>query len=189
MKIENNPFAKGFRESGRSRCKRKFRHSTRMKIEDEEDENSSCKNESITSTNDMDSSSTVSKMQTENIDDACNYNEKPSTTVSSSGIFSITVSSPGQEDNHETQSRFHRPWLNPRSFCRESMLSSSLSSSSVPSQPRMYSRKRIHNMKEISDMQDIYGMQRTYGMKMPNFSLPFFKPFDCTYPYHATFYS
>ncbi|XP_012231497.1 T-box transcription factor TBX3-like [Linepithema humile] len=105
LKIDNNPFAKGFTDVGRSRCKRKYQD-----LERKDDQNSSF--ESAESNSHCESSLDGLQESSESRisdDDACN-------TVKRYRSTSITTNheSPLREEdnNNETPIRFHRPWLN-----------------------------------------------------------------------------
>ncbi|CAK9818800.1 T-box transcription factor TBX6 [Anthophora plagiata] len=112
LKINNNPFAKGFRESGQSRCKRKFQAELeRSNHMDDDDENASSESESNRPSNHLNGSSQRPKTassETGSLDDS---------GVSSCGGISpplpsiIHQNSPSRDIDRDAQPRLHRPWI------------------------------------------------------------------------------
>ncbi|XP_031834908.1 T-box protein 2 [Nomia melanderi] len=112
LKINNNPFAKGFRETGRSRCKRKFQHvetDDPIEIVDEE-ENVSFESEStrIDHLEVATQRPKTASSETGSLDDS---------GVSSCGNISPPLSTMNQRNplskdaDRDTRPRLHRPWI------------------------------------------------------------------------------
>lgn len=102
LKIDNNPFAKGFRETGQSRCKRKYHQ---MSQSDEEESNSDS-SESNSGANNLDDLAQKSAKRSK-VENSGDYDD-----VKSSILIAEDQKSP--ESTHhecETSSAFHRPWL------------------------------------------------------------------------------
>ncbi|XP_076236442.1 T-box transcription factor TBX6 [Calliopsis andreniformis] len=117
LKINNNPFAKGFRESGQSRCKRKFQQTeteTASRVDDEEG-NLSSESESNRASNHLDvvgQRPKTASSETGSLDDS---------GVSSCGGISpplplIHRNSPSREIDRDAQPRLHRPWVDSPQF-------------------------------------------------------------------------
>ncbi|XP_043259411.1 T-box-containing protein TBX6L-like [Colletes gigas] len=128
LKINYNPFAKGFRETGQSRCKRKF-HQTEMerssRIDDEEG-NVSSEFESNRASSHLDivaQRPKTASSETGSLDDS---------GVSSCGgvsppLPSIHRNSPSREIDRDTQPRLHRPWVDSSPKFSSAAVSSRLS--------------------------------------------------------------
>ncbi|XP_072744214.1 T-box protein 2 isoform X2 [Anoplolepis gracilipes] len=106
LKIYNNPFAKGFRETGQSRCKRKYHQMDHASRPDDEENNSfsdsSESNRSASSLDDL-AQKSVDKPEIKICDDCDDI--KP--------LAKLSKLSSKTENNHESEvpSPFHRPWL------------------------------------------------------------------------------
>ncbi|KZC07601.1 T-box transcription factor TBX2, partial [Dufourea novaeangliae] len=128
LKINNNPFAKGFRETGQSRCKRKFQQTegeTSCRIEDEEG-NVSSESES-TRSNHLEvvaQRPKTASSETGSLDDS---------GVSSCGGISpplpsiVHQNSPSRDVDRDAQPRLHRPWVDSTPQFSSTTSSSSLS--------------------------------------------------------------
>lgn len=106
LKINNNPFAKGFRETGQSRCKRKYHQIGHDSQPDDEEGNSfsdSSESNRSASLDDLAQKSEI-KSEIKNSDD---YDDiKPSIPIAGE------QRSPLKSDHEsEVSSPFHRPWL------------------------------------------------------------------------------
>ncbi|XP_076642033.1 uncharacterized protein LOC143352895 isoform X2 [Halictus rubicundus] len=113
LKIDNNPFAKGFRETGQSRCKRKFQKTEgdRSNRIDDEEGNMSSESES-NRTNHLDvvaQRPKTASSETGSLDDS---------GVSSCGGISpplppsmINGNSLSKDEDRDAQPRLHRPWV------------------------------------------------------------------------------
>ncbi|XP_024940434.1 T-box protein 2 isoform X2 [Cephus cinctus] len=120
LKIDNNPFAKGFRETGQSRCKRKLHHVTssdsgldssqeHCAADDEEENNSSSESESNRIQRPSECEGQRLKRafsETGSFDDS---------GVSSSGgasppLPSASINPCPRIENHNPTPRLHRPW-------------------------------------------------------------------------------
>ncbi|KMQ97241.1 t-box protein 2 [Lasius niger] len=109
LKINNNPFAKGFRETGQSRCKRKYHQISHADRTDDEESNSLDSSESNPSASNLDDLAQKSEKRSEmkNSDDCDDI--KPLVPIAGD-----QRSSPKPESDHhecEMPSPFHRPWL------------------------------------------------------------------------------
>ncbi|XP_076394123.1 T-box protein VegT isoform X2 [Megachile rotundata] len=134
LKINNNPFAKGFRESGQSRCKRKYQQDDveRTNRIDEEDGNMSSESESNRPSNHMDvvtQRPKTASSETGSLDDS---------SVSSYGgisppLASIYQNSSSRDIDRDTQPRLHRPWIDSSSQFSSSISSASTNLSSINS--------------------------------------------------------
>ncbi|CAL7936394.1 unnamed protein product [Xylocopa violacea] len=113
LKINNNPFAKGFRVTGRSRCKRKFDTEVEESshIEDDDNENVSFESKSNRQSNHLDAINQRPKTassETGSLDDS---------GVSSCGGISPPLpsighqNSPSRDADRDPQPRLHRPWI------------------------------------------------------------------------------
>ncbi|EFN74188.1 T-box protein 2 [Camponotus floridanus] len=134
LKINNNPFAKGFRETGQSRCKRKYRQiSHASQVDDEEGNSSSDSSESNHSASSLDltqkSKSESKNKNSDNCDDI-----KP---------LAGEERSLKLESNNESEvpSPFHRPWLDTSSNKRKPMVPISM-------MPPIPSLPVINNLRE-----------------------------------------
>ncbi|XP_029034384.1 T-box transcription factor TBX6-like [Osmia bicornis bicornis] len=145
LKINNNPFAKGFRETGQSRCKRKFQQTDGEGTSriDEDDGNMSSESESNRSSH-LDvvaQRPKTASSETGSLDDS---------GVSSCGgisppLPSIHQNSPSRDVDRDTQPRLHRPWVDSSSeFSSSSMASSSTSLSSPYSDLNSYYFRFLH---------------------------------------------
>lgn len=107
LKINNNPFAKGFRETGQSRCKRKYRQTCHANRDDEEGNSFSDSSESNRSASSLDlAEKSKSESENKNSDDCNNIKSLAS-------IAGEEKSSPklGSNNESEVPSSFYRPWL------------------------------------------------------------------------------
>ncbi|KAK9299808.1 hypothetical protein QLX08_007304 [Tetragonisca angustula] len=108
LKINNNPFAKGFRDSGQSRCKRKLQEETEKSSRvDDDNGNASLERESNRSLNHVDNQRpTTASSETGSSDDSgvssCEESPLPSTVRRNSLS--------GDVDRH-VQPKLHRPWI------------------------------------------------------------------------------
>ncbi|XP_017892767.2 T-box transcription factor TBX3-like [Ceratina calcarata] len=116
LKINNNPFAKGFRETGQSRCKRKFQTMTTQRgvvvvqIEDDDEETASSETESNRPSSHLDVANQRPKTassETGSLDDS---------GVSSCGgisppLPSIVHQNSQLRDPVDVQPKLHRPWI------------------------------------------------------------------------------
>ncbi|XP_050582379.1 T-box protein 2-like [Bombus affinis] len=126
LKINNNPFAKGFRDCGQSRCKRKFQsEAERLNRLDDDDENMSLESESNKPSNHPDIANQRPKTassETGSLDDS---------GVSSCGGISpplpptIHRNSPLRNADRDTQPRLHRPWVDSSPQYSSSMVTTS----------------------------------------------------------------
>ncbi|RLU27539.1 hypothetical protein DMN91_001343 [Ooceraea biroi] len=129
LKIDNNPFAKGFRETGQSRCKRKYPQMdsecinyTHTQAHDEEanlsfesdsshSENSASSQRTDASIDNLTQKSKVSRLEiaASSDDDVCDA-ESPM-------MNDAAEKAPQAEGRYEdeVQPRFHRPWLSSKS--------------------------------------------------------------------------
>ncbi|XP_076176442.1 T-box transcription factor TBX2b [Ptiloglossa arizonensis] len=126
LKIDNNPFAKGFRETGQSRCKRKFQQMEDSGRIDDEEGNVSSESESNRASSHLDvvaQRPKTASSETGSLDDS---------SVSSCGgisppLPSIQTNSPCREINRDTRPRLHRPWVDSTPRFSSTTVSSSLS--------------------------------------------------------------
>jgi len=97
LKIDNNPFAKGFRETGQSRCKRKYKT----------DDDKNCSFKSNPNTSSLDNLMQERRSESNVLDDDVCETVKRSTSITTD------QESPSREENNhdEMSTRFHRPWL------------------------------------------------------------------------------
>ncbi|KAK1135940.1 hypothetical protein K0M31_000512 [Melipona bicolor] len=108
LKINNNPFAKGFRDSGQSRCKRKLQEETEKLNHINDDGNASLEREINRSLNHLDNQRpTTASSETGSSDDSgvSSYEE-------TSPLLSMVHRNPlsGNIDHH-VQPKLHRPWI------------------------------------------------------------------------------
>ncbi|XP_076675693.1 uncharacterized protein LOC143372923 [Andrena cerasifolii] len=96
LKINNNPFAKGFRETGQSRCKRKF-HQT-------ETESSSCVEDEEGNVSSGSESTRASKHLDDSGVSSCGDVSPPLPSISHRN-------SPSRDVDRDVQPRLHRPWV------------------------------------------------------------------------------
>lgn len=113
LKINNNPFAKGFRETGQSRCKRKYRQiCDASQMDDEEGNSFSDSSESNRSASSLDlTQKSNSKREIKNSDDI-----KPSIAARGEENSSLKLEN---DSENEVPSPFHRPWLDSPSHKRK----------------------------------------------------------------------
>lgn len=138
MKINNNKFAKGFRDNGQSRCKRKFQaEAERLSRINDEDETVFPESESnIRASNHLDVANQrprTASSETGSLDDS---------GISSCGgvspplLLSGNRNSPMSKDvDREAQPRLHRPWVDSSPQFSSPMISST---SSFNLSPRFY---------------------------------------------------
>ncbi|XP_029164421.1 T-box transcription factor TBX3-like isoform X2 [Nylanderia fulva] len=123
LKIDNNPFAKGFRETGSSRCKRK--HNQLSQSEDESNTDSSESSPGANNLDDLKKSPKVPKIANSDDDD-----DKQS--IAEDQRLTATPESTDHESS-EVSSTFYRPWLNTRAKPLEPIPQVSM----VPSAPSL----------------------------------------------------
>ncbi|OAD58738.1 T-box transcription factor TBX6, partial [Eufriesea mexicana] len=129
LKINNNPFAKGFRETGQSRCKRKFQAEAERLIRiNDDDENASSEPELNRPSNHLDVDNGGPRRapsETESLDDS---------GVSSCGGISpplpsiVHQNSPSRDVDRDAQPKLHRPWIDSSPQLSSSTVTTSLSS-------------------------------------------------------------
>ncbi|XP_012272430.1 T-box transcription factor TBX6-like [Orussus abietinus] len=122
LKIDNNPFAKGFRETGQSRCKRKLHHLT------SEDSNTGCEvrsplddEEGNVSSSESESNRTSSSHDGQIVEQRTKRALSEAGSLDDSGVSSSDGASPPLpsvnfhpsptvENNQNPRPRLHRPW-------------------------------------------------------------------------------
>ncbi|KAL6447811.1 hypothetical protein ACFW04_000143 [Cataglyphis niger] len=136
LKINNNPFAKGFRETGQSRCKRKYHQVGHNSQPDDEEVNSfsdsSESNRSASSLDDLAHKSEI-KSEIKNSDD---YDDiKPSVSIAGKQRSPLKLES---DHKSEVSSSFHRPWLDSPSHKPTAPM--------MPMVPSMSSLPAVHDL-------------------------------------------
>jgi len=123
LKIDNNPFAKGFRETGQSRCKRKYSQIdsecldyTHTHTHDEEAnfsfESDSNRSENSASIDNLTQKSKASRLEMAASSDDDVYDAESPIRDDVDQKAPVQAES---EHEEEVQPRFHRPWLSPPS--------------------------------------------------------------------------
>jgi len=124
LKIDNNPFAKGFRETGQSRFKRKYQHDQRaqpgssrahdeesnISFSDSESNHVSSERSSVVSNAEMQESAKRLAIENKADNDAC---DNARSIAMNRPLVPITANprSASNAENDHNEIVFHRPWL------------------------------------------------------------------------------